>query len=191
MAYGLNSMRLTLHKYVMIEQTTTRKRLDLLNFFYGFGAAIILVAAMFKFKGWQYADTLFVIGLGAEAIVFLISAFDWKTDGEEGYRWERVFPQLSRPDTPVSNSTSVDLTVAEGTQQQQVQKVMETIVTLNHSVDSLNQATSQLTGSVKKLDAGYESIHSSTKQYEDELNKLKKKIEATNKSLSTLEKFSV
>jgi gliding motility-associated protein GldL len=174
----------------MIEQTTTRKRLDLLNFFYGFGAAIILVAAMFKFKGWQYADTLFVVGLGAEAIVFLISAFEWKKDDDEGYRWERVFPQLKRAGETAA-STSVDLTVAEGTQQQQVQKVMETIVTLNQSVDTLNQATSQLTGSVKKLDEGYDSIHSSTKQYEDEIIKLKQKIAATNKSLSTLEKFSV
>ena len=72
---------------------STNKKFNFLNFFYGLGATVILVAAMFKFLGWRQANTIFIIGILVEASVFFISAFDWGGDTKE-YQWERVFPQL-------------------------------------------------------------------------------------------------
>lgn len=69
-------------------------KLDIITFIYGFGAAIVLVGAMFKFLGWTFANELFIVGLSIEAIVFLISAFERKEEEVE-YRWEQVFPQLN------------------------------------------------------------------------------------------------
>ena len=68
-------------------------KLSPITFLYGFGAAIVLIGAMFKFLGWSYANELFVVGLSIEALVFLVSAFERETDDKE-YHWENVFPQL-------------------------------------------------------------------------------------------------
>lgn len=73
-------------------------KLDIITFIYGFGAAVVLVGAMFKFLGWAFANELFIIGLSIEAIVFLISAFERKEEEIE-YKWEQVFPQLQADDS--------------------------------------------------------------------------------------------
>jgi len=36
-----------------------KPKFDYINFVYGGGAAVILVAAMFKFLGWDYANEIF------------------------------------------------------------------------------------------------------------------------------------
>jgi len=69
-------------------------KLNIITFIYGFGAAVILIASMFKFIGWDYANELFVFGLSIEAIIFLISAFE-RSKPDKEYNWENVFPQLT------------------------------------------------------------------------------------------------
>ncbi len=69
-------------------------KLNIITFIYGFGAAVILIASMFKFIGWDYANELFVFGLSIEATIFLISAFERSTPDKD-YNWENVFPQLT------------------------------------------------------------------------------------------------
>lgn len=76
----------------------SKGKLDPTTIAYGVGAAIVLVGAMFKFLGWQYANELFVIGLSVEALIFLISAFELSEDDKE-YHWETCFP--SSPKSPV------------------------------------------------------------------------------------------
>lgn len=78
-------------------------KLDAITFIYGFGAAVVLVGAMFKFLGWSFANEMFVAGLSIEAVVFLISAFERNTEDKD-YHWENVFPQLSNEDGSTSNS---------------------------------------------------------------------------------------
>ena len=67
----------------------TKGKLDAITFIYGFGAAVVLVGAMFKFLGWQFANEMFILGLSIEAIVFLISAFERKTEENE-YKCQEV-----------------------------------------------------------------------------------------------------
>ena len=69
-------------------------KLKPLTFLYGFGAAVVLVGAMFKFLGWNYANQMFVVGLSIEDLVFLVSAFERTTEDKE-YEWDNVFPQLN------------------------------------------------------------------------------------------------
>ncbi|MDP1727907.1 MAG: gliding motility protein GldL [Bacteroidota bacterium] len=79
-------------------------KLDAITFIYGFGAAVVLVGAMFKFLGWSYANEMFVAGLSIEAVVFLISAFERNTEDKD-YHWENVFPQLTGGDGNTSSNT--------------------------------------------------------------------------------------
>ncbi|MBC7383603.1 MAG: gliding motility protein GldL [Bacteroidia bacterium] len=84
----------------------TKGKLDAITFIYGFGAAVVLVGAMFKFLGWSYANEMFVAGLSIEAVVFLISAFERSTEDKE-YNWENVFPQLTSAKVDIeSNDTA-------------------------------------------------------------------------------------
>jgi hypothetical protein len=162
------------------------KKFNFINFFYGLGATVILVAAMFKFLGWRQANTIFIVGILVEASVFFISAFDWGGDTKE-YKWERVFPQLD-DDNNSSNISSVGL--AEGTQQQQIQKIMSTVMTLNSSVTELNNATEKLTKSVSMMEKNYGIVTESTRKYQIEIDNLRNKIAGANDRLQDFEKFN-
>jgi gliding motility-associated protein GldL len=165
---------------------SSNKKFNFLNFFYGLGATVILVAAMFKFLGWRHANTIFIVGILVEASVFFISAFDWGED-TKGYQWERVFPQLDNEDNS-SNTSSIAL--AEGTQQQQIQKIMGTVITLNSSVTELNNATEKLTKSVTMMEKNYGIVTESTHKYQVEIDNLRNKISRANDRLKDFEKFN-
>jgi gliding motility-associated protein GldL len=165
---------------------SSNKKFNFLNFFYGLGATVILVAAMFKFLGWRHANTIFIVGILVEASVFFISAFDWGED-TKGYQWERVFPQLDNEDNS-SNTSSIAL--AEGTQQQQIQKIMGTVMTLNSSVTELNNATEKLTKSVSMMEKNYGIVTESTHKYQVEIDNLRNKIAGANNRLQDFDKFN-
>lgn len=160
------------------------KRFNYLNLAYGIGAAIILVAAMFKFLGLKYANTIFVVGIFIEAIIFLISAFDWSVEKKE-YEWERVFPQLDEEGNPTG---LISGSIAEGTQQQQIEQIMNTIIALNTSVNELNSATKKHT--VENMDKNYENISQSTQRYQQELDNLRDKIATANSRLQGFDSFN-
>jgi hypothetical protein len=165
---------------------SSNKKFNYLNFFYGLGATVILVAAMFKFIGWRHANTIFIVGILVEAAVFFISAFDWGGNKKE-YDWERVFPQLE-DENGFGNSSN--MAMAEGTQQQQVQKIMETVMTLNSSVSELNKATEKLTNSVAMMEKNYDIVTESTQKYQTEIDSLREKIAGANEQLQDFDKFN-
>ena len=47
-----------------------------MNFAYGMGAAVVIVGALFKIQHWTGASAMLIIGLGVEALIFGLSAFD-------------------------------------------------------------------------------------------------------------------
>ena len=66
---------------------------DNMNMMYGLGAAVVILGALFKLQGWPFANAMLIAGLGAEAIIFAISAFDPPSTHE--WDWSKVYPQLS------------------------------------------------------------------------------------------------
>ena len=59
---------------------------------YGFGAAIVIIGALFKIKHWPGAGPMLIVGLGTEAIIFCFSAFE---PIHEDPNWELVYPELA------------------------------------------------------------------------------------------------
>jgi gliding motility-associated protein GldL len=59
---------------------------------YGFGAAIVIVGAMFKIMHWPGAGPMLVVGLSTEAVIFLFSAFE---PLHEEVDWSLVYPELA------------------------------------------------------------------------------------------------
>lgn len=59
---------------------------------YGFGAAVVIVGALFKIQHWPGAGIMLIIGLGTEAVIFFFSAFE---PLHEEYDWTLVYPELA------------------------------------------------------------------------------------------------
>jgi gliding motility-associated protein GldL len=59
---------------------------------YGFGAAVVIVGALFKIMHWPYAGPMLVVGLGTEALIFFFSAF---LPVHKEADWSKVYPQLA------------------------------------------------------------------------------------------------
>ena len=59
---------------------------------YGFGAAVVIVGAMFKIMHWPGAGVMLVGGLSTEAVIFFFSAFE---PPHEEVDWSLVYPELS------------------------------------------------------------------------------------------------
>ncbi|MDH4474383.1 MAG: gliding motility protein GldL [Fluviicola sp.] len=59
---------------------------------YGFGAAVVIVGALFKIQHWPFAGEMLIVGLGTEALIFIFSAFE---PIHEDPNWELVYPELA------------------------------------------------------------------------------------------------
>lgn len=142
------------------------------NFIYSFGAAIVIIGALFKLTHWSLGpltgNVTLAIGLITEAIIFIIFAFD-APKSEESYAWENVYPELLDRDAnpnPKHSSTgfqAAEVKELEVSLSEKLDKMLEDAkldVTLferlrtgidkfSHSVDQINQ-TVDVTGSTQK-----------------------------------------
>ena len=76
----------------LISLTKTRFYRNFMAKVYGFGAAIVLIGALFKINHYPYADIMLIIGLGTEAIIFFLSAFEPPHVEPD---WSLVYPELA------------------------------------------------------------------------------------------------
>ncbi|MFN4973564.1 MAG: gliding motility protein GldL [Bacteroidota bacterium] len=152
---------------------------------YGFGAAIVIVGALFKIMHWPGANPMLIIGLGTEAIIFAISAFEplhKETD------WSLVYPELAGIDS--------DEEKPKGTISQQLDKMLEEakvgpdlISSLGNGLKSLSDnvndlkdlstaaaATDQYTKNVEKASASVAGLSNS---YEQALNAMSGMVTAS------------
>ncbi len=63
----------------------------LMGYVYGWGAAVVLIGALFKLQHWNYSGPMLVVGLMTEAFIFFISAFEPPMEQPD---WTRVYPEL-------------------------------------------------------------------------------------------------
>ncbi|MEO8086342.1 MAG: gliding motility protein GldL [Bacteroidota bacterium] len=59
---------------------------------YGWGAAVVIVGALFKIQHYTGAGLMLVIGLSTEAVIFFFSAFE---PPHEDVDWSLVYPELA------------------------------------------------------------------------------------------------
>lgn len=67
----------------------------IIPFFYGLGAAVVIVGALGKIQHYDWAGIALPIGLGTEALIFLLYAFQVVLRPDVEYKWENVYPELS------------------------------------------------------------------------------------------------
>ncbi|MEE0927215.1 MAG: gliding motility protein GldL [Bacteroidales bacterium] len=62
---------------------------------YGIGASVVIVGALFKINHWPGGTIMLIIGMGIEAVIFFVSAFE---PLHVTYDWSLVFPELAGMD---------------------------------------------------------------------------------------------
>ena len=65
---------------------------DVMPKVYGIGAAVVIIGALFKILHWKGADYMLMVGLGTEAVIFFLSAFQ---PHQSDHDWSFVYPELS------------------------------------------------------------------------------------------------
>lgn len=80
----------------------------ILNYAYSWGAAVVIMGALFKLTHLPGGNIMLFIGMGTEVLVFAVSAFDKPF---KSYKWESVFPQIKlngAPDVDLSGKDSAE-----------------------------------------------------------------------------------
>jgi len=110
------------------------------NFAYGIGAAIVIIGALFKIIHLPFANELLILGMGTEAVIFFLSAFDAPS---EDYEWEKVYPALAdgsysnnQPAQQIDTSWTKSLDQLDG----------NVFGQLSNTLEGLNNNVSRLSG---------------------------------------------
>ena len=72
-------------------KTQTKGYKTFMGYVYGFGASIVMIGAYFKLTHIPGADLMLGLGLGVEALIFFLSAFEPQ---HLEYQWDNVFVEL-------------------------------------------------------------------------------------------------
>ena len=136
---------------------------------YGFGAAIVILGALFKLMDWPGAGAMLTIGLSTEAIIFFFSAFEKPHEEPD---WSLVYPELAYMKDPDNNSNE-NSTVHELDNMLEKANVDQALITrLGDNLRSFNETVE---GVNKSMDAV-----SSTGEYSDQMREAARKLAEMN-----------
>lgn len=159
---------------------------------YGWGAALVIIGALFKIEHLPGASIMLIIGLGTEAIIFFFSAFE---KVHEEYEWEKVYPVLGHDHmTDPANMTPA----------QQLDTALERAKIDNELVESLNEglrafgeASTQLNETISaasgiseynsQIQEGVKNMNALNSLYELQLQASNQQMEATTMFLQNLQ----
>ncbi|MDX2063497.1 MAG: gliding motility protein GldL [Bacteroidia bacterium] len=77
---------------------------------YGIGASVVIIGALFKILHLPGANEMLIVGLGTEAVIFFVSAFEPLPTDETHWSWNKVFPQLAED----VDDDEVDIEMVDG-----------------------------------------------------------------------------
>ena len=76
----------------LLDLVKTKGYKNFMSKLYGWGAAVVIIGALFKINHYTGADTMLIIGLGTESLIFFFSAFEPPHVEPD---WSLVYPQLA------------------------------------------------------------------------------------------------
>jgi gliding motility-associated protein GldL len=121
----------------------TAKGKTYLNYAYSWGAAVVIMGALFKINHWTGATQMLIAGMGTEVLIFVISGFEPQFDSHTEYDWERVYPELLSTE-PIAKKGEKPLT-------QQLDKMLTDAKVGPDLINSLGKGLSSLADSTGKL----------------------------------------
>jgi len=115
---------------------------------YGFGAAIVIVGAMFKIMHWPGAGPMLVVGLSTEAVIFFFSAFE---PPHEEVDWSLVYPELAGMHGEEGEKEHDKIEEDKGTITEQLDNMLEEAKIGPELIASLGEGMRNLSDQASKL----------------------------------------
>ena len=137
----------------------TKKWKVIMNFLYGFGAAIVIAGALFKIMHWKGADLMLIVGMGTECVIFSISSFEPVYMDPD---WSLVYPELAGGD-------SDDGGKKKGTIRQQLDTMLKEANVDSNVISSLGSGLQSLSNNVKEM-ASLSNAAVATKEYAESVS---------------------
>lgn len=147
-----------------------------MNFAYGMGAAVVIVGALFKLMHWPGASAMLIIGLGTEAFIFGLSAFD-KPDEE--LDWSLVYPELANGEAKKKDPKKEEPKDAQGMLSQKLDAMLKEAKIDGELMASLGNSIKNFESAAKGISPTVDSI-ASTKKYSEELTLAAAQMESLN-----------
>ena len=160
-----------------------------MNFFYSFGAAIVILGAWLKIThitlGPINGNIALTVGLITEAIIFIIFAFD-PPKSEESYAWENVYPELldkhANPNplhSNVSKSNAAQFAELENSLSTKLDKMLQDAKLDVQLFERLRTGIDKFSSSVDQINQTVD-VSASTHKYNEQLNKAAQHMESMN-----------
>lgn len=148
-----------------------------MNFLYGMGAAVVIIGALFKLMHWPFASAMLIVGLGTEAIIFALSAFE-PVDKE--LDWSLVYPELATGEAREKGmKKEVAATETQGLLSQKLDNMLKEAKIDGELMASLGTSIRNFEGAAKGIAPTVDSI-ASTKKYSEELTMAAAQMESLN-----------
>ncbi len=149
-----------------------------MNFAYGMGAAVVIIGALFKLMHWPGAGVMLIVGLGTEAFIFALSAFDAV---DKDIDWSIVFPELAGGAIATTKkSLKVEEPVeAQGMLSQKLDNMLKEAKIDGALMSSLGNSIKNFESAAKGIAPTVDSI-ASTKKYSEELTTAAAQMESLN-----------
>lgn len=143
---------------------------------YGFGAAVVIVGALFKIQHWPFAGEMLIVGLSTEALIFIFSAFE---PPHEDPDWTLVYPELAHGHDGHGHAAIEDKAVEEiadnASITEQLDAMLEEAKIEPELLESLGSGLRSLSDNASKL-SNISDASVATNDYVDSLRNASNKI---------------
>lgn len=142
---------------------------------YGLGAAVVILGALFKLMHWPGASTMLIVGLGAEAAIFALSAFE---PVHEELDWSLVYPELAggQSSGKKGNESPAE---AQSMLSQKLDSMLKEAKLDANLMSSLSTSIQNFKGAADNIQPAVDSI-AATKKYSEQLSLAAGQMESLN-----------
>ena len=158
---------------------------------YGWGAALVILGALFKIEHYPGAGIMLAVGLGTEAIIFFFSAFE-KPHVEPD--WSLVYPELAHmqdPNAAKRPAQQLDDALAKAKiDNELIESLNEGLRSFGESAKQLNETVSAASGISEynaQIQEGVKNMNAMNSLYELQLQPSSQQMEATSLFLQNLQ----
>ena len=125
----------------------------IMPYLYGWGASLVILGALFKIIHLPYANQMLILGMGTEALIFFMSAWE---NPPKNYKWERAYPGI----LDAEDADPDDVTVT-----QQLDKMLEDVNVDAKVIKNLGDGLKKLSNSA----SGLGEVAEGTKKYNSQM----------------------
>ncbi len=149
---------------------------------YGIGAAVVIVGALFKIQHLEGAGYMLGIGLGVEAVIFFLSAFE---PAHAEPDWTKVYPELAEEyDGPTAPGRIANKQPAGASASQTLDKMMDNAKIGPELINSLGKGMKNMADSASKM-SNLADAAVATNDYAKNVSSASKSLNEMNKSYAS------